>query len=214
MDPAKIKVAMWDFNHCDPKRCTGRKLAREKKIRILKPYQRFQGLILSPLGRVPVTNSDSEIIAAHGISVIDCSWARISEINFDKLHNGKERTLPWLVAANTVNYGKPEKLSCVEALAATLIITGFETKAHELLESFSWGPEFIRLNQEVLEGYLNAESVEEVYKVQDDFLNSACEQDDKPMYPPGSSDEEEEESEEGAGEQDRDKDKEESKDRD
>jgi pre-rRNA-processing protein TSR3 len=186
---------MWDFNHCDPKRCTGRKLAREKKIRILKPYQKFGGLILSPLGKIPVTNKDSEIIQNQGISVIDCSWARISEINFDKLHNGKERTLPWLVAANTVNYGRPEKLSCVEALAAALIIGGLEEKAHELLESFSWGPEFIRLNQEVLEGYLNAESVEEIYKVSEDYFNSNVKQDEKPLYPPGSSEEEESEEE-------------------
>ena len=110
MESQKLKIAMWDFCHCDPKRCTGRKLSREKKIRILKPYQKFSGIILSPLGTIPVTNKDASIILSSGISVIDCSWARIHEINFDRLHNGKERTLPWLVAANSVNYGKPEKL--------------------------------------------------------------------------------------------------------
>jgi pre-rRNA-processing protein TSR3 len=193
MDAPKLKIAMWDFNHCDPKRCTGRKLAREKKIRILKPYQKFSGIILSPLGTVPVTNADKSIIASAGIAVIDCSWARISEINFDRIHNGKERTLPWLVAANTVNYGRPEKLSCVEALAAALIITEHESSAHTLLESFSWGGEFIRLNQEVLEGYLNAESAEELLKVQEEFFNSKPVEDERPLYPPGSSDEEEEE---------------------
>ena len=197
MEAQKIKIAMWDFNHCDPKRCTGRKLSREKKIRILKPYQKFQGIILSPLGKIPVTNADSSIIATSGISVIDCSWARINEINFDRLHNGKERTLPWLLAANTVNYGKPQKLSCVEALVGALIITGFEPQAHLLLESFSWGAEFIRLNQEVLEGYLNAGSVQEVYEAQDRYLNSEVEEkDERPLYPPQSSDEEEEEQEE------------------
>ena len=94
METKKLKIAMWDFCHCDPKRCTGRKLSREKKIRILKPYQKFNGIILSPLGTRPVTNDDCEIIQKSGICVIDCSWARLNEIDFDRLHNGNERTLP------------------------------------------------------------------------------------------------------------------------
>jgi pre-rRNA-processing protein TSR3 len=53
--------------------------------------------------------------------VIDCSWARIEEINLSFQH---ERLLPHMVAVNSVNYGKKFKLSCVEAVAAALFLVG------------------------------------------------------------------------------------------
>jgi len=71
---------------------------------------------------------------------LDCSWAHAEEI-FSSVRL-RDRALPFLVAANPVNYGKPFKLSTVEALAAGLVILGELEQAQEILSKFKWGHVF------------------------------------------------------------------------
>lgn len=84
--------------------------------------------------------------------------------------HGAPRCLPYLIAANPVNYGVPTKLSTVEALAAALYIAGFKEKGERLLSIFKWGPYFIELNRELLDGYARAKNSAEVVELQKGFI--------------------------------------------
>ena len=146
-------LAMWDLSHCDPKKCTGRKLVRKNAVRILRLQQRFLGIILSPIATVPICAGDRDIVLAHGVCVIDCSWAKLDETPFSKMKGGYSRLLPYLIASNPINYGRPNKLSCAEAFAAALYITGYENSAESILKPFKWGHSFLSLNKDLLDMY-------------------------------------------------------------
>jgi len=168
-----LRLRMWDFSQCDPKRCTGARLARRGIFKSMPLRQPFRGLVLSPNGKTSVSPADSAILEEHGLSVIDCSWARLSEIPFHQMRAGHHRLLPFLVAANTVNYGKPSKLSCAEAAAATLYICGRVEGAKSIMKEFGWGTEFIKLNEELLELYRTAKDADEVIERQNSWLANA-----------------------------------------
>ncbi|CRL01527.1 CLUMA_CG014240, isoform A [Clunio marinus] len=189
--PADFPVAMWDLNHCDPKKCSGRKLLRHSLIKNLKLGQRFPGLVLSPVGVNCVSPQDRPIVEKSGIAVVDCSWAKIDETPFNRMKSPHPRLLPFLIAANPINYGKPCKLSCVEAIAATFMITGLKDEAKFYLSKFSWGHSFLELNEELLEKYGNCTSSQDILDVQQKYLeDTERERNDKnrdDMWPTSSS---------------------------
>ncbi|KDN53313.1 DUF367-domain-containing protein [Tilletiaria anomala UBC 951] len=163
-DNLEIPLAMWDFGHCDPKRCSGRKLARLGFMRELKIGQRFRGVVLTPNATKTVSPADKDIIEQHGLAVVEASWARLDEVPFGKIKSPHERLLPRLVAANPVNYGKPLKLNCVEALAAALYICDEPASADLILSKFGWGHSFPELNGPVLDIYKRCRDHEDIDK--------------------------------------------------
>ena len=72
-----------------------------------------------------------------------------------------------------VNYGKPCKLSCVEAIAASMYITGYKQEALWYLNKFSWGHSFVELNQELLDAYAGCANSKEILEVQKQYLETA-----------------------------------------
>jgi pre-rRNA-processing protein TSR3 len=43
------------------------------------------------MGKVAISPADKEIVSQFGISVIDCSWAKIDNIPFSKMKKGHDR---------------------------------------------------------------------------------------------------------------------------
>ncbi|KNC76348.1 hypothetical protein SARC_11149 [Sphaeroforma arctica JP610] len=136
------------------------------------------------------------MLGGGGVAVVDCSWAQLGSVKFDKIRSPHERLLPYLVAANQVNYGKPCKLNCAEALAACLYICGEPDAAELLMSKFGWGPAFIEINRELLDLYAECENGEEVLKVQKEWIDMLSKEvetkgDRRPdLYPPSSSESE------------------------
>ncbi|KAI9447079.1 DUF367-domain-containing protein [Russula earlei] len=159
-----------DFDHCDPRRCSGKRLARQHLVAELRVGSRFRGVVLSPNAIQVLSPADKGIIEKGGLAVVECSWARLSEIPFSKISSPHERLLPYLIATNPTNYGKPWRLNCAEALAAAFYLTGHENWANKLLAPFGWGGSFYAVNRHLLERYRNCEDAAAVAKEQEQVL--------------------------------------------
>lgn len=209
----EFKAACWDLGHCDPKRCSGKKLMKLGMMRDLNMGQRHNGVIITPNGKQVVSPADRELMDLYGAAVVECSWARTEEVQWNKVGGKCERLLPYLVAANTVNYGKPWRLNCVEALAAAFYICGHPEWAEQILEPFSYGPSFLEINSSLLKKYAACEDAAHIKKTEEEWMERLereyveSREDDGDMWTRGNtnrralidSDEEEEDSEDEDG---------------
>ena len=162
-----IKIAYLD--QCDKAKCTGARMLKLGLAKNIVPRKIHSGIILSPFARLMLSKSDLDIATSAGIIAIDGSWNVIKDKD-NIFSKSTPRILPYLVAANPVNYGKPSKLTCVEAIAASLWILGFPGQAEQILQPFNWGQEFIRINEERLNIYQNGKDSDEVGLAQNKII--------------------------------------------
>jgi pre-rRNA-processing protein TSR3 len=167
-----MKVTVYHAEQCDPKKCTTVKLQKHGKIKVVTKLNMLprRAIVLDPFSIKSASPEDREIVEENGIVGLDCSWNRIQKSNI--MFKGKKyhRSLPFLVAANPTNYGKPCKLTTAEAIAATFYIVGLKDNAVEIMSQFKWGPHFLILNKELLEAYSCAKTSAEVVKIQNEFI--------------------------------------------
>lgn len=164
-----IRLLAYHAGQCDPKKCTALRLERFGLMTFVpRPSSLPRGvLLLTPKAERALSPDDAPRAERRGLAIVDVSWKRDA---FPAAPQATPRALPYLLAANPVNYGKPFVLSSVEALAAALFIFGHEESARALLAKFAWGEQFLLLNREPLAAYARARDGAGVVAAQAEFI--------------------------------------------
>ncbi len=165
-----IRIVVYHARQCDPRKCSALKLKRFSLVKVVHQVKLLPrgAVVLNALGERAFSPADKQRMEQYGLTALDYSWEQGVQPRLPSFLIS--RCLPFLVAANPVNFGTPTKLSTVEALAAALYIATFKLEAEKLLSVFKWGPEFVRLNIERLEAYSKAKDSSDVLELQKGFM--------------------------------------------
>ncbi len=170
MQRSNYRLHVYHANQCNPKKCTGKRLKKFDLARIHEKVNSIPkySILLDPFAEKAISKED---IDTKDIVVLDCSWETVEEV-FPHLlkRNFKHRALPYLVASNPINFGRPFKLNSAEAFAAALYIMGAPKQAEEVLSKFRWGHTFLELNHEPLEDYASAKNSHQVVEMQKSYM--------------------------------------------
>ena len=175
-DYSDIPLHVIHLNQDDPKKCSARRVSK-KGLAVLHKTTRSapkRGFLLDPSSGRLIGPDDTDLITKGGaIVALDCSWKRLNESldSISKYTRLEGRTLPVLLAANPVSWGKPGRLSTAEAIASTLYILGRERQAKKVLDCLPYGETFLELNRLPLEAYSNASTNKELAEIQWDFFD-------------------------------------------
>lgn len=167
-----MRIVVYHAEECDRKKCTTVKLGKQGKVKVVTKLNMIPagGIILDPYSKKALSREDRGTIIEKGLVGLDCSWKRLDKVPFRLKTVKNSRSLPFLIAANPTNYGKPCILSTAEAIAASFYIIGFKDIAVDIMSGFKWGPHFLKLNEELLENYSKAKNSLEVVEIQNKYL--------------------------------------------
>lgn len=167
-----VQLVVYHTDQDDPRKCTAKKLHRFGFATLQKNVRRLpsHAILLNPFAEKSLSHEDVAIAQRNGLVVLDCSW-KTAEQTFQSLETRMTpRALPFLLAANPVNYGKPYQLSTLEAFAASLYILDEVAQATAILGIYTWGHRFLELNKEPLEEYRQARSSAEVIQIMNKYI--------------------------------------------
>lgn len=156
----------------DPRKNTALRLGRKGLAEIVDKVSRIppHSILLDPFAEKAVSAEDVPIAVTSSLSAFDCSWRSAESLMPVARPRNEPRGLPYLVAANPVNFGKPSRLSTVEALAAALYIYGRAEQAERALSVVSWGQRFLEVNREPLHAYAACGTSREVVREMAAFI--------------------------------------------
>jgi pre-rRNA-processing protein TSR3 len=173
---ARIRLIIIHHSQDDPKKCTARKMRRHGLAELAERAEAVPsgGVLLDPFAERALSRADRELAESGGLVALDCSWEQ-ADADFRTLKRSglHPRALPFLLAANPVNYGAAGKLTTLEALAAAVYILGRQELAERILALYKWAPHFLELNADPLREYAAARDSAAVVRAQALYVGDA-----------------------------------------
>ena len=103
-----MKLIVYHTNEDDPKKCSAKKLARFGHVNLETKIRQTpkNAILLNPFAERCFSKEDKKNAEKNGILAVDCSWVN-AETSFGFLDKRcVSRALPYLIAANPVNFEK------------------------------------------------------------------------------------------------------------
>ncbi|MEA3165427.1 MAG: pre-rRNA-processing protein [Thermoplasmata archaeon] len=181
-----IPVHIYHAAQDDPKKNTALRLQKHDKAHLFDDVKKApkHAVLLNPFAKKALSREDLDDMRKNGLLALDCSWAQAEEAFPVLLGSTRSRALPFLVAANPVNYGKPFVLSTAEAIGAALFIVGEARQARDVLSALPFGELFLTLNKNPLEDYAKCATSAEVVEAQMAYLGDGDEEEGDSAAPP------------------------------